>query len=173
MSNREPRVQPGWDYANAETAALALEELLARHGIRIAPGSVFERDVLQVMKLVQQKQLGVPEVGHDVRADYRTLIGVYDLATLILEAEQSPSFPALVPHLRLLNEGSILQNAPSPGSDQAADKIFELFVATLAIQCGTDIEVDDPVSSRGDGGGVTASAVELFELLRTALGVAA
>lgn len=151
MSHPRARVTPGWDFAKGEEAALGLEQLLRRYDIDILPESLFKKHILEVLRLVGYRQSGTGELLEaDSRAVFRTLIGVHELATLVLASESSPSFCALIPHLRLLNEGSALQNLPSGGRDQATNKLFELFVATLAIHCGTDVELDDPAASAGN-----------------------
>src|SRR5207249_1641227 len=150
-------VNPGWHYEDAEDAALALEQLLERYGISIQSGSAFEARVLAVMKLVGQKRARAQSVDVDIRPAYRTLVGVHELATLILASETFPSFHALIPHLKLLNDGSALQNIPSPGRDQATNKLFELFVGSLAVQCGSDVLMDDPFKSSGDNPDVIAT----------------
>ena len=151
------KVNPGWHYEDAEDAALALEQLLERYGISIQSGSAFEARVLAVMKLVGQKRARAQSVDVDIRPAYRTLVGVHELATLILASETFPSFHALIPHLKLLNDGSALQNIPSPGRDQATNKLFELFVGSLAVQCGSDVLMDDPFKSSGDNPDVIAT----------------
>lgn len=150
MTEPKPNVQPGWEYGAAQDAAFGLEALLARHGVTIAPGSTFEAHVLNVLRLVAAKRsAGADLVPDDVRDQYRILIGVYELASLILAVENLPGFNALVPHLRLLNEGTALQNVPSTGSDQATNKLFELYMGAVALQCGSDPSLDDPHHSNG------------------------
>lgn len=156
MTQPRHKVQPGWKYDAAEKAALDLEALLHAHGIMIAPGSAMEDHVLEVMRLVDRKTArdAPPD---DVRAEYRTLVGVHELATAILATQDSKSFPSLLPHLRLLSSGTALQNMPSSGTDQVTNKLFELFAASLAIQCGTDVDLDHPTSPKGDNPDVLAT----------------
>jgi hypothetical protein len=145
------RVESGWRYEAAEASALALEGLLAKHGIVILPGSAFEQHVLSVLHLVHRKSVGgIRAEDEDIRPLYRTLIGVHELAALLLEIQDSPQFGSLVPHLRLLNEGNVLQNSPSDGSDQATNKLFELYMGAVALQCGEDIALDNPFGSSGN-----------------------
>lgn len=150
LSKPIARVELGWRYDEAGVSALALERLLAKHGIRIQPGSALERHVLEVLDLVDRKSRGrVRAEDEDIRPLYRTLIGVHELASLLLQVETSPEFPALLPHLRLLNEGEALQNSRSGVTDQATNKLFELYMGAVALQCGQDLELDDPFQSSG------------------------
>jgi hypothetical protein len=145
------KVEAGWHYEAAEKSALELEALLAVHGIRIQPGGSLEQDVLAVLHLVSQKRARLADpTKEDIRPAYRTLIGVHEFASLLLSVQHNPQFTVLLPHLRLLNEGRALQNTPSSGTDQAANKLFELYMAAVAIQCGEQVALDDPHSSRGD-----------------------
>ena len=158
MTKPIPRVEPGWRYDEAGVSALALERLLAKHGIRIHAGSAFETHVLHVLDLVDRKSRGrVWAEAEDIRPLYRTLIGVHELASLLLQVEASPEFPALLPHLRLLNEGDALQNARSKVTDQATNKLFELYMGAVALQCGRHLELDDPFRSSGDNPDVLIS----------------
>src|SRR5437667_6896171 len=151
LTQPKARVESGWRYGAAEASALALEGLLAKHGIAILPGSAFEQHVLSVLHLVHRKSVGgIRAEDEDIRPLYRTLIGVHELAALLLEIQDSPQFASLVPHLRLLNEGNVLQNSPSSGSDQATNKLFELYMGAVALQCGEDIALDNPFGSAGN-----------------------
>jgi hypothetical protein len=55
----------------------------------------------------------------------------------------------LVPHLRLLNRTNPSQYGPRAAHDQHSNKVFELQVATLAMQFASVVELEDPVKSAG------------------------
>lgn len=151
------KVQRGWSYEAAEHAALELETLLRRHAIVIEPGSAMESHVLHVMKHIYDKSECRPSRSDDVRSTYRTLVGLHELANAVLAVQHTPSFDALLPHLRMLSRGSALQNIPSSPTDQVTNKLFELFAASLTMQCGSDVLLDDPESSKGDNPDVIAT----------------
>jgi hypothetical protein len=138
----------GWRFSEAETSALALEALLQDNGIRIASGSFLEEHILRVLHLTTPGVQG--QLEDDVRPYFRSLLGVHEIARLVLAVRDHPAFPALLGHLRLLNEGNALQVTKSPGRDSATNKLFELVVATLAMQCGTVVDLDDPTASEGN-----------------------
>jgi hypothetical protein len=69
------------------------------------------------------------------------------LGSVILNVQDHPSFPQLVPHLHLLNQGALGQNQPADQLDQPANKIFELFTACLAMQVSQDVELEAPKGS--------------------------
>ena len=151
MSKPVPRVEPGWRYDEGQVSALALEQLLKKHGISIASGSALETHVLRVLELVDRKARGdIRAEREDIRPLYRTLIGVHELASLLLQVQESPEFSAFLPHLRLLNEGDALQNTRSSVVDQATNKLFELYMGAVALQCGRELELDNPFESSGD-----------------------
>lgn len=151
MAVPNPKIEAGWHYEEAEASALALENLLSQYGIPVRPNSPFEDSVLRVLHLVDQKRRqSVDPLTVDIRPLYRNLIGTHEFATLLISAKGDPQFPALVPHLRLLNEGRILQNTQTPGTDQAANKLFELYIGAAAVHCGQGLALDDPTSSAGD-----------------------
>lgn len=137
-----PIAGPGWKYERASESAIALDALLRVHGLSIAAGSALESHILGAMRVVAAGERRQDE--KDVRDDFRSLVGVHEIANLILSVKDHPSFPALLPHLELLNSGNALQMTKSHGADAATNKLFELFAATLAMHCGTAIEVDDP-----------------------------
>jgi len=147
----------GYSYEQAEAKALALEGLMRRGGVEIARGSVLEQVVLSVADIVYRKQ-GDKKVlaDEDVRIAYRYMIGVHELAGLLIAVGEHPDFGQLVPHLRLLNQGAALQNTWSSQIDQATNKIFELFAACLAMQCGNNVALDSPESSKGDNPDILA-----------------
>jgi hypothetical protein len=158
MSDNTPDIQPnGYRFGHAEATALALEALLAEHGIAIRPNSALEQATLNIFDVLYRRAPEKPEAREDIRLTFKHLIGLTELGGLLLSVRQHPSFPQLGKHLHLLNEGQALQNMPSSQLDAATNKVFELFVATLAMHCGKDVELDDPEKSRGDNPDVLAT----------------
>lgn len=143
---------PGRDQA-ASDAAIAFESLLRQHGIPVAHGSVLERAILDVFAVTYGLARGEAHSGEFARS----LAGLGDLARVVLRVKDHPSFGALLPHLRMLNDGEVRQTTNSPASDQVANKLFELYVGCLAMWCGSDVMLDDPHGSRGDNPDVMAT----------------
>ena len=73
-----------------------------------------------------------------------------DLACKVLNVRDKPSFRELLPHLRLIASGSVLQNRGSSVIDSVANKMIELYFGALAMECGEDVKVDDPNSAKGN-----------------------
>lgn len=151
MRHVEPKVEHGWHYRAAEESAFRLEALLRQHGVTIQPGSALEEAVLTVMQVSEYKKAGTaPTSVGEFKKQYRTLIGCHELSSMILAVGEDSQFPALLPHLALLNQGQPLQNIPANGRDEAANKVFELYMGAVAMQCGTEVTLDDPSRSQGD-----------------------
>lgn len=132
--------------SQAADDAIAFEALLRQHGLSVACGSVLERVILDVFAMTYGLGRGEPNSG----VFARSLAGFGDLARLVLRVKDHPSFEAVLPHLRILNDGEVRQTTKSPASDQVANKLFELYVGCLAMRCGTQVTLDDPSDSRGD-----------------------
>lgn len=151
MNAPKAKISEGWRYDEAAETAVKLEDLLKRHGIRVRPGSILENDLLNVLRAVERKRDGDLNPGtEDIRPLYRTMIGVHELATLLLSVQDQPQFASLIPHLSLMNEGAVLQNTRSLGTDQASNKLFELYIGAAVLKCGKDLALDDPSHSKGD-----------------------
>jgi len=58
-------------------------------------------------------------------------------------------FGNLVPHLRLMNEGTVVQNVCA-SADRVSDKIFELLMGLICLQAGQNCLIDHPVHSLGN-----------------------
>jgi hypothetical protein len=133
----------GYRLSQAAERTVALEGLLRSHGIVVQTGTHLERMALNVFDALYQRESSTSDQTADIREPIKHLIGLNELACLILGVQQHPEFFKLVPFLRLLNEGMSIQNMPSPVIDQATNKVFELVAAVLALHCGTDLELDD------------------------------
>jgi hypothetical protein len=154
----QAKIDPGWHYERAEEVAFTLDQVLSANGVRIEPGSTLEKHILQVIRLANHKRAGDRSlVSDDIREDYRTLMGVHELAEALVAVRDSPSFGSLVPHLALLNKGAALQNTRSHSADQATNKLFELFVGAVVMQCGSDVILDHPEASEGSNPDILAT----------------
>jgi hypothetical protein len=133
----------GYRLSQAAERTIALERLLRSHGIIVQTGTHLETMALNVFDALYLRESSTSDESADIREPIKHLIGLNELACLILGVQQHPEFFKLVPFLRLLNEGMSIQNMPSPVIDQATNKVFELVAAVLALHCGTDLELDD------------------------------
>lgn len=153
-------VRPGdpVDYASfeeLEQRAFAFEALLRRQkasktnqAIEVEPGSDLEDACLNAVDLNYQHKAGAPlDPRKDMRPALRVVLGLRQVVEMLLRAEGHPEFSKLIPHLRLLNKGSVAQNTVAPSTDQASNKLLELLIALAALRDGRDLDLDDPERS--------------------------
>ena len=133
----------GFRIAQAQERVTALEQVLNSHGVAIKPGTKLEQVALSVFDALYQRDAAPSDPTADIRIGFKHLIGLNELSGLLLGLKDHPEFPTLIPHLRLLNDGLGIQNMPSSAVDQATNKVFELYMALLALQCGNNLELDD------------------------------
>ena len=123
--------------------------LLGEHGIDLRQGSVAEGEALAMSDIVEMWKNPACR-PNDPRQIARTAMGFVDLAGKVVGIKDHPDFRQLIPHLQMLSETTVLQNATSPVTDGAANKVIELYVACLAMTFGSNIALDDPTRSKGD-----------------------
>lgn len=123
--------------------------LLAEHGVDLREGGAAEREALAMIDVLDiwKTQARRPA---DPRPVARAAMGFVDLAGKVVGVKDHPDFDQLVPHLQMLSKTTVLQNAASPVTDDAANKVIELYVACLAMTFGSNIALDHPVNSKGD-----------------------
>jgi hypothetical protein len=123
--------------------------LLAEHGIDLHQGGVAEGEALAMMDILDMWK-NPARRPTDPRPLVRAAMGFVDLAGKVVGAKDHPDFAQLVPHLQMLSKTTVLQNAASAVTDDAANKVIELYMACLAMTFGSNIAVDHPVNSKGD-----------------------
>lgn len=143
-------------FAEADLLTEELERVLRAVGIEIGKGNDLERLCLNLKKLLdlhtQQAQSG----KEDLRDPFREAVGFRHIAKLIVDASKLGGFAAAIPHLKLLNEGKVLQNEPAPREDPASNKLFELLVGLTVLRTGATVTFDDPNNAKGNNPDVLA-----------------
>lgn len=148
----------GYSFEDAESIAFEFERLMHSHGIAIRSGSALEQLTLNVYRLLYEfRGQSRLDPSANLGDSLRDLIGLTEMARHLLAVRFHDDFDQLLPHLRLLNEGAAIQNAPSSQRDSATNKLFELLVATWAMNCGTAVRLDHPDHSAGDNPDVLAT----------------
>jgi hypothetical protein len=148
LGDLHPRAFTSFEEVSREVEEF--EQVLASNGITIVPGSALEAMAYHLLEL--QRRRANPHTidpWEDIRQAFRPALGLHDLIRRILRVRRSPDFPRLLPHLRLLNRGTVAQNVSAP-TDQVSAKIFELLIALVAIETGANVTLDDPDHSAGD-----------------------
>ena len=89
------------------------ENVLKERGVPIKPGSDLEAACLSAISILGKQRR---EIAQDPREDIRkvmtNVLGVWIFLQKIVRLKDSPDFSQLVPHLHVLNEGTVGQNTP-------------------------------------------------------------
>jgi hypothetical protein len=141
-----------FSFENSEQSVYEFEKLLSKHRIKIKSGSELEKVSLKIME-ANEKFKG--RIKHDNKVDFRKdmseVASLIDLLYHILRLKDHPDFTQLIPHFNLLNESkSIAFTTKSLISDSGNNKLFELYIALLCMDIGTNIRLDHPDNSKGD-----------------------
>lgn len=80
--------------------------------------------------------------------------GIFDLAVKLLSIESQAEFNTFIPHLQLfaskLPLASVIQTTSGNSTDDVHRKLVELYLGSLAVHVGSNVELDHPSVSRGD-----------------------
>ena len=134
------------------------EEILLSLGVQIRSGSDLESVCLDVHEL-EYYRLGQTRVDplRDLRPFFGQAAGWIDFMRLIIRADELKRLDPFVDHLQLLNVArEVTQSTHLPVSDEASNKLFELFVALLCVQISNDVILDDPHNAQGDNPDIIA-----------------
>jgi hypothetical protein len=145
-------------FAEAGTLAVRFEVTLRQYGITIASGSDLESVNLDLMMLEGLRAgQGRPHPMTDIRPMFGRAAGWIDFVKLLLRAHQEAKFDRILAHLHLLNTArAVAQNERVPMSDEASNKLFELFIALTCSPFSQSVTLDDPHQARGDNPDVLA-----------------
>jgi hypothetical protein len=159
---RPPELDPRdlTSFAEAGSLAQRFEETLRQHyGIEIARGSDLESVNLDLLMLEGYRRgEGRPDPMTDIRPMFGRAAGWIDFVRLLLRAHQEGKLHRFLAHLHLLNTArAVAQNERVPMSDEASNKLFELFVALCCSPFSDEVVLDDPHAAKGDNPDVLAA----------------
>lgn len=124
------------------------------HTLCISPviGSKIESEFLSPLQLLESiRNLGNLVNCPELLADAG---GMYDLAAKLLAIETQPEFKSFIPHLKLFEAGAEFSTAVQPKNGDIRDdvnrKLAELYLGSLAVHFAFNVQLDHPVSSKGD-----------------------
>ena len=133
------------------------KKVLLKCGIGIEPGSELDRMCLAVENvLAKHKRPELRDPKEDIRIVYAYILALWVFMVKIIRLQTHPDFKQLIPHLKLLNEGSLNQNialnvnTEPPKKLDASNKIFELLLALVLLDVGRNLILDDPKQARGN-----------------------
>jgi len=150
-------IRENFGFHEGQSLIISFEELLTKYGIKINKNCDLESKFFSVFDVLfsfeTHKSLNQEE---DYRALFRDFAALYDLSLKILNIQTHKDFHQLIPHLEKLNTCSIAQNAISLITDQDANKIIELYIASLCMRFCNKIDLDHPHNSNGNNPDVIA-----------------
>lgn len=151
-------IRENFGFYEGQSLIIAFEELLTKHGIKVSKNCDFESKFLSVFDVLfhfeDRERLNQ---GEDYRSLFRDFAALYDLSLKILSVQTHENFGQLIPHLEKLNTCSIAQNDKSMITDQDANKIIELYLASLCMRFCNNIDLDHPSNSKGNNPDVIAN----------------
>lgn len=134
------------------------EEALKQFGIPIQPGSELEGAYFSVRELMGKNQdVHICDPQEDIRHGFREVLGIWVFLRQIVRLKDHVSFSTFVPHLTLLNKGTVVQNMRVQLSQEATNKIFELLFAVALLDLSDEVVLDHPSSAKGDNPDVLAT----------------
>ena len=152
----DPASFPGFDpkgftsFAQIQQEVAEFAKILKGIGIDIKAGSPLEDMCLTLLGLEEQrKNTALINPMEDIRTKLRPALGLHDLLKRVVRSHKRAGFSSLVPHLNLLNSGTVAQNVSAP-RDPVAAKIFELLMGLVCLEIGTNLALDGPIESFGD-----------------------
>src|SRR6266700_6802575 len=113
-------------FAELERLVESFEQVLKREGIPIRTGSDLEAACLSVLEVLgKHRNPDLRNPHEDIRLVFTELLGIWTFLTKIVRLANHPGFPQFISHLRLLNEGTVVQNKSLRASEEATNKVFE------------------------------------------------
>lgn len=93
----------------------------------------------------------------DIRHVFTEVLGLWSFLRKIVRLESHARFSQFVPHLALLNKGTVAQNKVAPVCQEATNKIFELLFALVLLDVSNEVILDHPDLAKGDNPDVLAT----------------
>lgn len=134
------------------------EHALNRFGVAIQNGSELEGaccSILEVLGKNQNPSVRAPD--EDIREVFTDVLGIWTFLKKVVRHQDHVCFPQFVPHLNLLNKGTVVQNKRVRACQDATNKIFELLLALILLDISTDVALDHPDLAKGDNPDVLAT----------------
>ena len=156
----QPPGQTGQVASYTELAELVdkFEAVLKRFGIPIWPGSELEKACCSVLDVMGKRQNAhICDPQEDIRHQFREVLGMWVFLRQIVRLKDHGSFPQFVPHLALLNKGTVVQNTRIRVCQETTNKIFELLFALALLDLSDEVVLDHPFLATGDNPDILAT----------------
>lgn len=139
------------DLLSFDTSAKIIDEfvdLLRKKEIAVDDASPLGKGLDLVREMKRRHDNIDAETGWaSLAPDLQEALGVLHFARLTLRQRHKPDFDRLIPHFKLMLTSEVAQTKKVPSADQGANKLFEMFVALLALETCSDLEMEDPNDS--------------------------
>jgi hypothetical protein len=136
------------------------EDALNKYGVEVQSGSELEAACLSVVEVLgKHENPELRDPRENVRVVFAELLGVWIFLTKVVRLQDHPAFAQFKPHLKLLNEGTVVQHTRLRACEEATNKIFELLFALVLLDIGNDLVLDPPDLARGDNPDILVTLV--------------
>ena len=145
-------------FEELEQLVFAFEAVLKRFGIPIQSGSELEGACCSVLEVLgKNKNAQIRDQQEDIRHVFTEVLGLWSFLKKIVRLEGHACFSQFVPHLALLNTGTVVQNKRATVCQEATNKIFELLFALVLLDVSEEVILDHPSLAKGDNPDVLAT----------------
>ncbi|HLP58034.1 MAG TPA: hypothetical protein VK186_04355 [Candidatus Deferrimicrobium sp.] len=154
----EKSKQNYFSFYEAKEKIQKFQRILGKYGIP----NEFTSNLKSVSEVIPRfEQHKKCEDSEDYRPLFTDFAALYDIALKVIAVENHQDFRQLLDHLRKLSKCKFALNSPNSRLDQDANKIIELYLATLCMRIGNNVLLDDPNNSKGNNPDVIASINKL------------
>jgi hypothetical protein len=144
-------------FAELQQLVFDFEGVLKKYGVAIQSGSELESACCSVLEVLGKNQnKAVRDPNEDIRAVFTEVLGIWVFLKKVVRLQNHACFSQFVPHLGLLNKGTVVQNKRIRSCQEATNKIFELLFALVLLDVSTDVVLDHPDLAKGDNPDILA-----------------
>jgi len=144
-------------FSELETLVFEFENVLNKYGIKIQPGSEIEAACFSVIEVIGKFQGSVVRnPREDIRHVFSEALGIWVFLNKVVRLQNHSNFKQFIPHLALLNKGTVVQNKRLRASEEASNKLFELLFALVLLDVSPDVQLDHPSLARGNNPDILA-----------------
>jgi len=132
-------------FEELEALMFNFENVLKGLGLAIKSGSDLEGACCSILEVLgKNRDKSIRKSGEDIRQVFTEALGLWIFIQKIVRHQKHPSLKTFVPHLELLNRGTVGQNKRLRACEDAANKIFELLFALVLLDLSTDVRLAHP-----------------------------
>ncbi len=141
-----------------EQLVFRFERALNRLGVEIQPGSELEAVCCSVIEVLGKHEKSIDrDPSEDVRVVFREVLGFWTFLKKIVRLQDHPLFETFLPHLELLNKGTLIQNTSIVACQEVTNKVFELLFALALLDVSENVLLDHPDLAKGDNPDILAT----------------